>query len=157
MNLQRMKILGAYLLAIGFLQTCLYLAMSRWTYESDWLLYFDPRIGIFYLENLLRKTEQIAPAFLRWLSAGWILLVGYLLLSGRAMVKTFIVSELILVLPNLCFFLYIIRANLSPSHGFSIGELSLPILVMVLFSFVPLWLAWWSHSKGDALETLNLS
>lgn len=151
MNPGRIKILGAYLLAMGLLQMCLYLAMSRWTEEFNWLFYFDPRLGVLFLETVLRKNDPHVPSLLRWSLAAWTLLLGGVLFSGRRVVKLFVVSELILVLTNLFFFLYTIREGLHFSHGFSIGELFFPLLVMVLFSFVPLWLAWRSRAKSDAI------
>ncbi len=157
MNSKRVKILGAYLLVISLLQMCLYLAMSLSPDEFDWLFYFDPRAGMFFLEALVRGTEQIVPSLLRWLSAAWIFLIGGLLFSGRPIVKAYVASELILLLPNICFFLLIVWANLSPAHGFSVGELFFPILVTVIFSLVPLWLAWWSRATGDSTPSLNLS
>ena len=156
MNTKRVKFLGAYLLLISFLQMCLYLAMWRSPDESDWLFYFDPRAGIFFLETFMQGREPSEPTLFRCLSAVWIFLIGLLLFSGRRIVKTYAASELILMLPNVCFFLIIIWANASPNHGFSIGELFFPMLVMLLFSFVPLCLAWLSRAKGDAAESLNL-
>ena len=144
MNLARAKFLGIYLIAICSLQICLYLALSFASEENLWLFYFDPRIGIFFLETVLRGVEQVVPGILRWLSAIWILALGIFMLSGRPLIKTYIVSEILLVLPNLLFSLAIVAANLGPTHGFSVGELFFPILVMVIFSIVPLSLAvWW--------------
>jgi hypothetical protein len=157
MNPKRVKILGAYLLAASSLHMCLYLAMSLAPDKFEWLLYFDPRVGIFFVETFVRQTEQSVPSFFRWLSAMWVFLIGWGLFAGRPMVKAYVVSELLLLLPNVCFFVFIVLTNLSPSHGFSVGELLLPLLVMVIFSFVPLWLAWRCRSTGDAIESLNLS
>jgi hypothetical protein len=141
MNLKRVKILGAYLLASCAMQICIYLALSIPSQNNDWLFYLDPRIGIFFIESSLRGTEQLAPGIFRWLSAIWILLLGSLLFSGRALIKTYIVSEIVLSLPNLLFIFLIVWANLSPAHGFSVGELFFPVMVMIAFSLVPLVLA----------------
>src|SRR4028119_1944529 len=100
MNAKRIKFLGAYLLLVSSLQMCLYLAMSRSPDESDWLFYFDPRAGIFFLETFMQGKKPSDPTFFRWLSAVWIFLIGLLLLWGRPMVKVFVASELILMLPN---------------------------------------------------------
>ncbi len=69
MNLKRAKVLAIYLMVIGFLQICLYLAMSKASDEYSWLIYLDPRIGLFFLESSARGTEQSAPSVLRWLLA----------------------------------------------------------------------------------------
>lgn len=143
MNLARVKFLGIYLIVICALQICLYLALSVGSEENLWLFYFDPRIGIFFFEAVLRGAEQTAPGVLRWLSVVWILALGAFMLSGRPLIKTYIVSEIVLALPSLLFSLVIIAGNMSPAHGFSIGELFIPILIMIVFSIFPLGLAFW--------------
>jgi hypothetical protein len=75
------------------------------------------------------------------------------LFSGRPLVKTYIASEIVFFIPTLFFTLLIAVVNMSPSHGFSAGELLFPILVLVIFSIVPLglavWLAWKLRFKGE--------
>lgn len=51
------------------------------------------------------------------------------------------ITEIVASIPNLFFFVVIALANLNPAHGFSIGELFLPVLVTMLFSILPLILA----------------
>ncbi len=158
MNLKRIRILGAYILAIGLLQIYFYLVMLMSTEKEGWLFYFDPRIGIFFLESSIRGTEEIAPGIFRWFSAVWISTIGLILVSGRPIVKTYIVSELALMLPSVIFFVLIIWANLTPAHGFSVSELIFPALVTIVFSIVPLRLAFWSRSKSKmGIESLNLN
>ena len=153
MKSERVKILGVYLVVICALQICLYLALSFASEKNLWLFYFDPRIGIFFLETVVRGVEQVVPGILRWLSIVWILALGVLMLSSRPLIKTYIVSEIILALPSLLFSLVIVVGNLSPAHGFSVGELFIPILVMVFFTIIPLglafWLLWGSRFKGE--------
>jgi hypothetical protein len=151
---QRTKGLGIYLVAASTLQIFLYLALSLSPEKYDWLFYFDPRIGIFFLETAVRGAEQVAPGLFRWSSAIWILLLGLLMFGGRPLVKTYIAAELFLVLPNIVFFFAIVRSNLSPVHGFSIGELVFPVIVMLVFSLVPLVLAFriWRRNAQDELS-----
>jgi hypothetical protein len=153
MKLERAKILGVYLIAICSLQICLYLALSVAAEKYLWLFYFDPRIGVFFLETIIRGSEQVVPGIFRWLSAVWILALGVFLFSGRPLIKTYVFSEIILFLPSLLFSLFIAAANLGPTHGFSVGELFIPILVMIVFSIIPLglafWLLWSSRFKGE--------
>jgi hypothetical protein len=152
MNLRRVKILGGYLIIICVLQICVYLALSVSAEKYDWLFYFDPRIGIFFLESGLRGAEQVTPSIFRWLSAVWILALGLFLFTGRPLIRTYIVSEIILLLPNLLFVFGIVWASLSPAHGFSVGELFFPVLVMIAFSLVPLVLAFWARPKRAIVE-----
>ena len=155
MNPQRTKPLGLYLLVGSILQICLYLALSLSTDKADWLFYFDPRLGIFFLESGVRGAELIIPGLFQWLSAVWILLLGLMLLFGRPLVKTYIVSEIIFSVPSLFFFLAIAWANLSPAHGFSVGELLFPVIIMVAFSVVPLVLAFRIRKKAARIELSN--
>ena len=141
----RYKILGTYLLVAGILQACLYLALSV-SPSLDWLFYFDPRIGIFFIESAWRGADEtVVPSVLRWLTVGWILLLAALFLYGRPLIKTYVISEVVLLLPSVLFFIGIIFANLSPAHGFSVGELLFPVPVAIMFSAVPLGLAFWSR------------
>jgi hypothetical protein len=155
MNPQRTKTLGLYLILASLLQICLYLALSLSADKADWLFYFDPRLGIFFLESGVRGAELIIPGIFQWLSAIWILLLGLMLLFGRALVKTYIVSETILSIPSVFFFLAIVLANLSPAHGFSVGELLFPGLVMIAFSVIPLVLAFRIRKKAARIELSN--
>ena len=79
MNLKRTKISGAYLLVIGLIQIIIYIAMSASPADYDWLFYFDPRIGIFYFEIVIRGTERITPEIFRWLSGALISIIGLIL------------------------------------------------------------------------------
>ena len=153
MNPARLKFLGIYLIVICSLQICLYAIISFNPKDLGVLFYFDPRIGIFFLETAFRGSEQIAPGVFRWLSAAWILTLGIILFSGRPLLKTYIVSEIVFALPSLLFGLVVVIAGLSAAHGFSVPELFFPILIMLFFSIIPLVLAirlaWRSRFKGD--------
>ncbi len=113
MNLGRIRILGRYILIACILQVVLYFALALWKEGFDWLIYLDPRLGLFYFESGFRGKEEVAPTIVRWLSAAWILTLAVLLVSGRSLIKTYIVSEVVLSIPNLLFVLAIISANLS--------------------------------------------
>ena len=122
-------------------QICMYTA---WSFSPEKLIaifYFDPRIGLYFIESEIRGTELTVPGILQWLSAIWLLLISLLLLSGRSILKTYIISEIIVLIPTLFFCALIVLANLSTTHGFSIGELFFPVLVMMLFTIVPVILA----------------
>jgi hypothetical protein len=138
---QSAKWFSIYLLTASLLQTCIYAALSLSPEKLGAIFYFDPRIGLFFIESGIRGAELRVPGILQWLSAIWLLLISLLLLSGRPILKTYIITEIVASIPNLFFFVVIALANLSPAHGFSIGELFLPVLVTMLFSILPLILA----------------
>ncbi len=150
--MSRTRVLGTYVVVGGILQALLYLALSI-SRSHEGLFYFDPRIGIFFLETGWRGSEEIIPGIVRWLTVGWLLTIGGLLLTGRNLILAYIISEIILSLPNVFFFVAIVLANLSPAHGFSVGELFLPILVMIAFSIIPLTLAFRTRRQPPNLDS----
>jgi len=139
--IQRTKILSLYLLGAALVQIGGYVALTLTPEKLGALFYFDPRIGLFFIESGIRGAELKVPGILQWLSASWLLVISFFLLSGRSILKTYLVSEVVASLPNLFFFVVVVLANLKPAHGFSIGELFLPVVVMILFTILPLILA----------------
>ncbi len=154
MNRNRVKILGWYVLAIAVLQIVIYATLSLSKGAADGLIYFDPRLGIFYFESGLRGKEEVAPTLLRWVSALWLFGISICLLLGR-LVKVYVLSELALSFPNILFVLAIVWANLSPAHGFSMAELFFPLLVMIAFSIVPLGIAFWARRSKDEANSFH--
>jgi hypothetical protein len=144
-NLERLKILGAYLTVACALQICLYLAMSISAERYQWLFYFNPRFGLYFVESVI-KGEPPPPGIFGWMSA--VLALGLLLLSGRPLIKAYVISEVALSAPTLLFVFVVALANLSPAHGFPVGELFVPVCVIIIFSVVPLILAFWARSKA---------
>lgn len=142
--------LGTYLLVISTLQFCLYFAMSV-SSKTIWLFYFDPRIGFLWWEAMIMGVEQTVPSVFSWLSAALIFILGIFLFLGRSLVKTYIICEIVLLIPNITFILFIIWTTHSPNHGFSVGELLLPILVTAVFSIIPLSFAFWLSSNSKKL------
>jgi uncharacterized membrane protein YoaK (UPF0700 family) len=125
--------------------------MSAETYKSWrpdlWLWYYDPRIGLLFF-----GPEIIANPIFTLVSAAWVLVVGLLLLSGRPLIRAYVISEVALSAPNLLFVLWVLAVNMSPAHGFSVRELPPVVCVMIIFSFVPLILAYYAdRSLGGLL------
>ena len=139
----------------SLLQISIYVAWSLLPAKLVALFYFDPRIGLFFIESGFRGAELRVPGILQWLSAIWLLLISVLLVSGRSILKTYIISEVIASIPNLFFFVVIVLANLSPAHGFSVGELTCPVLAMMVFSIIPVTLAFrmWRKSTQPVIST----
>jgi len=96
---------------------------------------------MFFIESGLRGAELKIPGILQWLSAIWLLFIAIVLLRGRQALNAYIISEIIASIPNLLFFIMVLLANLSPAHGFSVGELLFPVSVMLLFSIIPMSVA----------------
>jgi len=136
------EILAVYLTVIALLQVGLYF-MSFGAKGAGPFFYFDPRIGIdFWLsggamdaETRLRMRE-LSQA-IRWASAAWMLGLGLLFTLKKPVIPLYVISECLFSLPSLAFFVVIALANLSLSHGFSIGELFIPIIVFAGYTVVP--------------------
>ena len=127
--------LGLYLGTLAVAQIAIYVA---WTSRPDSsLFYFDPRIGLFIVQSMMSGREPPGPALLGWLSALWLLVEALLMGWTRWGPGVYLVSELILALPSLIFFITVAVVNMSPAHGFSVAELTIPVPVFVLFSVVP--------------------
>lgn len=152
MKPDRTKILGIYLIAICALQICLYFVIYFVAAKEDfWLLYFEPRVGtIVIIELFFRSTQQIVGGIFRAISVVWILALGLLMLSGRPLIKTYIVSEIFLALPSwIVFFIILViggvglsSANPETAAPF-LKMVFIPILVAIFFTVIPLGLAFW--------------
>jgi hypothetical protein len=144
------KTIGIYVLVVGILQAALYVALAFW--KDSPLFYFDPRIGIFFLEVLLFGERDGMPGPFSWASLAVLLAVGLMLVLQRIPLKVYVVVELILAAPSVLFFVMIVCANMSPAHGFSVGELMIPVPVFIIFSVVPLAMAAKSRAKKQSLS-----
>jgi hypothetical protein len=82
-------------------------------------------------------------------------MLGGLMVFGHVWIKTYIVSEILLTLPNVLLAIGVILANMNPAHGFSVGELFVPALVMVPFTIIPLTLAFWSRKESSNVASHN--
>jgi len=70
----------------------------------QWLFYFNPRFGLYFVESVI-KGEPPPPGIFGWMSAAWVLALGLLLLSGRPLIKAYVISEVALSAPTLLFVL----------------------------------------------------
>lgn len=139
------RILGCYLLCIAGWQCFIY---SQDDSANLQLLYFDPRIGITaILEDVLRISRYDSILF-DWLIAGWLGVLGILMIVGKSIIRTYVISELILSAPNFVFFWLVIIVNMNPAHGFSIRELYYPVIMMVITTIMPFMIIYWRMKKN---------
>ena len=135
--------LAVYLVTIALLQIGLYFAFFQ-PRGMGGAFYLDPRIGIdFWFTGGRMASEDRLSAeglsqLIRWSTAAWVLILGLLFMAHKAVAKLYVVSECLLSLPSLLFFLMVIGAGMSSAHGFSIGELLIPIIVFGVYTAVPL-------------------
>ena len=142
---------GKLLVALGIAQAALYTVAGRGGEPVGRLFYFDPRIGWFFLESLMRRDETF-PGVTSWATAGVALTLGIALLRGRVGGRAYVAAEAVMALPTLCMFLCIGVRHMSPAHGFSAGELLIPVLVFIVVSAGPLGWALW---RGLANQRLH--
>jgi hypothetical protein len=126
----------------------MFISLERYESRPDlWYWYFNPRIGLTGLES-----ESIGIPIFTLVSAPWVLALGLLLLSGRPLIRAYVISEVALSAPNLLLVLWVLAVNMSPAHGFSVRELPPVVCVMIIFSVVPLILAYYAdRSLGGLL------
>ncbi len=126
--------LGAYLVIMVVAQLGLYVSWLFGT--SIRSFYADPRIGLFVLEDQLWSGKH-HPGVFSWVSVAWSAACAVTLLRGASGVVFYRVSEAVLALPSILFFGWVLVAHMSPAHGFSVPELTGPVLVFGLFTLVP--------------------
>lgn len=91
----------------------------------------------------------------RWLTVVWLLGIGSLLRSGRQLVRLYVFSEIILLLPSVIFFAFVIWSNPGPDQGYPIADLLYPVLVTLAFSVIPLVIAFWSRRSSGHFDSLK--
>ena len=134
------RTLGRLVVGLACAQLALYAAALA-PRMHDLAFYLDPRIGLHYLESNFSGRNQF-PGVSCWISAVVLLAMGLLLVRSRARITTYLLLEMVMAIPSALFFLMVVWANISPSHGFSIAELLLPLPVFAAFTLFPLvWAA----------------
>ena len=145
--------LGLFVLGIAIWQALIYVMLATGPDEMMWLFYLDPRIGWAFMATLLGESEMLLHIS-SWFSAALTFLVGAMLLRRNAHIKTYVIAESFLALPTFAFLVVIIASNIRPVHGFSIGELAVPIIVFLMVSVIPMaaTLVALSRAPANSLE-----
>jgi hypothetical protein len=158
MNPRRTKFLGVYILSAGILQLvlCSFVALS-----SGWderFSYFNPHGGIFFVGVYLLGAGGAAINFFTWASAILHLAIGWLWFKRRPLVMTYVISEIVLIVPNIFFLLFLLLTKLDSDSAqyVSAGGLFFLIMTIIAFSVVPLVLALWWRREEDTTVPLNL-
>lgn len=145
--IKSLRVLGFYLLTMGVLQACLYCWMA-FGHAPLSAFYLDPRTGIYFLESMVLGNEAQSTSLLRWVACAALTVCGLGLILRRSWLGIYWNIERALALPSVLFFALVIAANSSPAHGFSIGELLIPIPIFVVFTCVPLYSAYLLLKRG---------
>ncbi|MGH9813499.1 MAG: hypothetical protein ACRD4T_10240 [Candidatus Acidiferrales bacterium] len=128
------RILGVYLVGVSAYQVLLY------GWSENVFTMVEPRwSAVFMLEETASVSYDLPLAAIRWASAIWLSILGYLFLRGRSPVWPYIVSEGLLAVPTIAFFaVFGVTAHvLIPDALFA----------FLLFTLIPVSLAL-LHLKG---------
>jgi hypothetical protein len=129
----RTRPLAVYLVLVVAWQITVYTA-GFWCLGL-FIWYFDPRIGFTIYDPSLEHLRLWG--VMAWGSA---IVLGALAAGMFLTEKTvwaYVILEPLLALPTILFFATVIRDHISPAHGFSMGELPIPILTFMCCSVVP--------------------
>jgi hypothetical protein len=74
------RVVAIYVCCVAIMQLALY-AVAHFNRDADWLFYFDPRIGLSAFVEVFVRVNAF-PAYLSWLSAMLLAVVGVGLLSN---------------------------------------------------------------------------
>lgn len=154
---KHLKILGIYVSVVALAHLCLYVILNLFSERLGWLFYFDTRIGFFFIETVIKRSEGTPPAITAWLIELGELIIGISMILGRNLLKVYVVIESILTLPYLLFFLLIMAVGMSANHGFSPAELSIPSAVVIFAGVVPLAYAIWIRRRFRAKNDLSIA
>jgi len=129
--------LGAYLLALCAYQIGIY----QWPGGPPFIL--DPRAGIpvLLIRHSLFDNKIMYPV--EWSTASWLLLLACVIFFRGALLKTYVISEIVLAAPTAYYI-----AMLAMAHGghFAPGfkDLVLTVVLFLFFSVLPVGWAIWS-------------
>jgi hypothetical protein len=129
------RFLGAYLLALCFYVSGIY----RWPGGPPFIL--DPRSGIAVLLDTQFSLDNYVIYRVEWVFAAWLIFLATLIFFTGKLVKVYLISEVILAIPTA----YYIGALVVGRGGhFAPGfeDLIATFLLFVVFSIVPMGLAW---------------
>lgn len=138
---QATRFLAFYLLALSLLQAALYWVAAAGGPKAWSLYYLEPRLGLFFLETLVRPGHTF-PGYALGASVAALALMGCLLLLEVVGLRTYLVFEILLASPTVVLFAMIAFSNTPPGMGFSILDLALPAIPFTLTSVLPVIYAW---------------
>ena len=142
------QILGMYIVLVAIVHLCTYSAIILSSNDLDWLFYFDSRIGLFFAESVIKysmlgSSEETPPALLSWFIEVGLLVLGAFIIKGKQLIKSYIIIEGILSIPFLFFFFIVFAAGMSANHGFSVAELFIPSITILICCILPMGYAAW--------------
>ena len=133
------RTLGRYLQMLAILQWALYAAAT--VNRDAPLFYLDPRLPLYFVHSMAAPGHQEFPTWISWISAVGFFALASGVVTSRRWLGVYVVVEGVFALVFMALAALIIAANISPSHGFSVRELLIPVVVFSAFSAGPLIVA----------------
>jgi hypothetical protein len=143
----RRWILGRYVQLIALLQLMVYATDGLARQPNPALFYFNPRFLMEIATEALARGHHEFPSGLSWASLFAFLALGEGIVQSRRGLAAYTLVEGAYAILFMAFAALIVAANLTPAHGFSVGELITPLAVFAVASAgpllvaLPLWLA----------------
>ena len=135
------RVLAAYLLVVALLQLALYREVIA-RGADGWMLYnFEPRLGLYFLETLIRPGQPF-PGMFSWGSALALAAMAAFLLLDVAGLRAYMIFEILLAAPTVFLFAATLVSNVTPGIGFSVLDLAMPAIPFVMTSVLPVVFAW---------------
>jgi hypothetical protein len=120
----QVRLLASYLCVVAAVQTVIYVL------DWDSLFYFDPRIGLYIF-------SEPPPWGIKWFSVVSLGALALTMFKDKRAVRWYFWIEPVFASPTVAFFLMVIKANIGPNHGFSVGELLIPTFVLIVATLLP--------------------
>ena len=137
----RRWMLGRYVQLVALLQLVVYATAGLARAPNPALFYLNPRFLMEFVTEALFRGRHTFPSGLSWTSLFVWLALGHAVAQGRQGLAIYAIVEGVYALLFLAFGALIVAANLSASHGFSPGELIVPVAVFTVASAAPLLVA----------------
>lgn len=116
--------------------------------------YLDPRIGWCALFGNTIQGERVY-TLARFIFPACTGAAAFLMRRWGPGLCVYLVLELLLSLPTLVFFALVLKVSMSPAHGFSVGELPLPVISFLGNCAVPFGLGLSVHRNRVLARKAN--
>jgi hypothetical protein len=137
---KRQRLLGAYLFGL-----CLYqIGIYRWPGGPPFIL--DPRAGIpvLLINHFSLDNKVIYPV--EWITAAWLVLMAAMILFRGKLLKTYLISELVLAAPT-AYYIGVLAVQHGGDFAPGFTDLLVTIFLFLVFSVVPAGVAAWEIGR----------
>ncbi len=129
------RILGVYLLCIVSFQVFVYLQIEN----IGNIFIYDPRIGLHAMLEMLfhGKMEMPEMMLIEWLTAAWLGCIAVLMVLGKSLIRTYVISESILFILNVVIVAILICENCGFLDEFPAHIIRAALVMMIPATIIP--------------------